>query len=346
MLNLDRFIVANIKKGKNNFFEQIRVSFPRLILAGFIAIVIAKPLELRLFSKEIEAEIVKQNENTINEARSLSAERLSQNLQFKRLRDDRDKLSTQIKEAEGKLAYWLTRATPNKDEVNRLKDLINNKNKSLNDINNQISNLEQQTQNSLGRIKNAQQDSKSLLSQLATLERLSSSDPIIRYINLFFTLLFVLVEVSPVIVKILSRYGVYDAILENEEETIAYRYDSKTSEIKFVIQQELEVYKKTLKKELDDYRDLRETMRKHDISQQLNSYQEMRVRFQSLMKDIFLEVLNNVITKPEFSDVQHRVIDEIVRQTENELMKYSQGMQFTDNEMIELLEKIKSKIKV
>jgi len=63
IFNLDRFIVSTMKK-KGSFFKDFGAATPRLILAVLIAIVIVKPIELKIFESEIETELVQmQQEN-------------------------------------------------------------------------------------------------------------------------------------------------------------------------------------------------------------------------------------------------------------------------------------------
>ena len=59
IFNLDRYIVSTIKKTGNVIDELIQAS-PRIILAVIIAIVIAKPLELKIFEKEINQVLLEQ----------------------------------------------------------------------------------------------------------------------------------------------------------------------------------------------------------------------------------------------------------------------------------------------
>ncbi|WP_062054600.1 DUF4407 domain-containing protein [Aquimarina longa] len=59
IFNLDRFIVSTIKK-KDNFMDELMQASPRIILAIIIAIVIAKPLELKIFEKEIDRVLLEQ----------------------------------------------------------------------------------------------------------------------------------------------------------------------------------------------------------------------------------------------------------------------------------------------
>ena len=66
IFNLDRYIVSTIKKTGNVIDELIQAS-PRLILAIIIAVVISKPLELKIFEKEINQVLLEQkNEFTLN----------------------------------------------------------------------------------------------------------------------------------------------------------------------------------------------------------------------------------------------------------------------------------------
>lgn len=62
IFNLDRYIVSTIKKTGNVIDELIQAS-PRIILAVIIAIVISKPLELKIFEKEINQVLLEQKNN-------------------------------------------------------------------------------------------------------------------------------------------------------------------------------------------------------------------------------------------------------------------------------------------
>lgn len=57
IFNLDRFIVSSIKK-EGNIQKEILQATPRFILAIIISIVIAKPLEVRIFESRIEQQIL------------------------------------------------------------------------------------------------------------------------------------------------------------------------------------------------------------------------------------------------------------------------------------------------
>lgn len=56
IFNLDRFIVMSMRK-QNEFWRELATAIPRIILAIIISLVVAKPLEVRLFQDRIEAQI-------------------------------------------------------------------------------------------------------------------------------------------------------------------------------------------------------------------------------------------------------------------------------------------------
>ena len=59
IFNLDRYIVSTIKK-TGRFLDELLQATPRIMLAVIIAIVISKPLELKIFEKEINQVLLEQ----------------------------------------------------------------------------------------------------------------------------------------------------------------------------------------------------------------------------------------------------------------------------------------------
>jgi hypothetical protein len=57
IFNLDRYIVSSMKNN-DNFWSDFFIASPRIIIAVFLAVVISKPLELKIFEKEINAELI------------------------------------------------------------------------------------------------------------------------------------------------------------------------------------------------------------------------------------------------------------------------------------------------
>ena len=74
IFNLDRFIVSTIKKRDSKWKEFLQAS-PRILLAVIIAIVISKPLELKLFEKEInQVLLTEKNQMTLDNKTQIAAQ--------------------------------------------------------------------------------------------------------------------------------------------------------------------------------------------------------------------------------------------------------------------------------
>ncbi len=79
IFNLDRFIVSTIKKSKK-FGGEWRQMVPRAILAIFMAVIISKPLEMRIFQEEIneylnDQRIEKQEQSDLQYALNVESKR-------------------------------------------------------------------------------------------------------------------------------------------------------------------------------------------------------------------------------------------------------------------------------
>lgn len=79
IFNLDRFIVSTIKK-TGNFMDEFIQATPRIILAVIIAVVISKPLELKIFEKEINQVLLKQKNDLTLANKNQIAEQFTPNI--------------------------------------------------------------------------------------------------------------------------------------------------------------------------------------------------------------------------------------------------------------------------
>src|SRR4029453_8197103 len=57
IFNFDRFLVSTMRKYGVSRGQQLKMALPRMLLALLIGITIARPLELRLFEKEIDVKV-------------------------------------------------------------------------------------------------------------------------------------------------------------------------------------------------------------------------------------------------------------------------------------------------
>ncbi len=235
IFNLDRYIVSSMRK-KETFGSELKIGAPRIVLAVLIALVISKPLEMKIFEKEINSELIKMN---------LENQKLNEDLVKSRYQEEITALNQEINslkseihdkttsrdtlrriaqvEADGTGGTMRRNAGPiyrikktDADRVeNELTDLMVTNNALISEKLTRISTLSQGLQaeiNGLGA-----STLNGLAARLEALNRLTLSSSAIWMANWFIILLFVAIESAPVLVKLLSPKGPYDYALEKVE---------------------------------------------------------------------------------------------------------------------------------
>jgi hypothetical protein len=234
IFNLDRFIVSTIKKTDSKLKEFIQAS-PRIILAIIIAVVISKPLELKLFEKEInQILLTEKNQMTFDNktqiAQQFDPEITKINSEIAVLKQEINQkematnalYETYIAEAEGRKGTEILGKGPVYQEkrekhdaslatLNRLKKGNLNKIKSKETI---IATL----------VKNqklAETKSQPIISNFdGLMARINALGKLPWLPSFFIFLLFLAIETSPIIAKLLAPKGEYDFKLEDYETAI------------------------------------------------------------------------------------------------------------------------------
>lgn len=263
IFNLDRYIVSSMKKG-GGFWKEFKVAVPRIILAAIIAFVISKPLELQIFhtSIEYELEIMKQKDIKLQETTLTSrytAEMATLSSQIKTLKTEiaqattqRDRLDELARvEADGSggsnkrgaaTIYKLKKADAEKaqQELSALSannlPLIQSKQTELDKTAATIEGLKSSI------VRGAYDGFDKRLDALGNVSNKSTT---ISMASLFIMLLFLAIEMSPVIVKLLSSRGPYDDILENEEHVFSVDRLERMTERSQLSFEKLELAKQT-----------------------------------------------------------------------------------------------------
>ena len=236
IFSLDWYIVSSLKKERNIGREFLFAS-PRLILALFIAVVISKPLELKLFEKEINQEIL-----TIQRENSLAYNSLveSEFEEIKKIENQNEQLLADIKtkenqrerlfvmiieEAEGRSVTNKVGRGPvykeKKTEFDQIQnDLVDLKERNYTQIDKNELRIEdlkikKTDQISQGAVVNKEYGG--FLTRLDAMDRLTNKNQTVKIANWFIILLFVFFESAPMIVKLLSKRGPYDILFNSEE---------------------------------------------------------------------------------------------------------------------------------
>ncbi len=240
IFNLDQSIVTNMKKEKDNFFNQLVVAVPRLFMAGIISAVISVPLELRLFQNEINYQIAQENAKDTKEEEQKLTERFSD---IPKLEEEIKQFQseTAAKEKERKLRYEEfkgeaegTDGTHKQgkgpvyaekkaefDEIDRELTALRDKNNQLIEENrDRIKKLQGEKAQELQKITSAQQNANSFLMEFNTLEKLSEANPAIGKASWLIRALFLMLEISPILVTMMSSSGSYDVILARKQSQV------------------------------------------------------------------------------------------------------------------------------
>ncbi len=242
IFNLDRFIVSSMKK-RNNFWNEFRIAIPRLILAILLAIVISKPLELKIFAKEINNKIDQQKTALATNAKISIAKSYPEILAIekkililkseikskeifvskKQKKYDDERFGVKTAETTGIPSIGVNALKAEKQLDESQKDL--EKTKADNAIKiigyeKQIALLDSVKNNSFLSQKPNIDNYDGLAARISALSTLSSESSAMNLANIFLILLFIAIEISPIFVKIISSKGPYDDILEQHEHII------------------------------------------------------------------------------------------------------------------------------
>lgn len=236
IFNLDRYIVSGMRK-KSNILQEVAMAAPRIVLAIFIGIVIATPLELKLFESEINAEIGMMQQETYKRQDDLLNKRYETDTKI--INDEitllRNKLSKFDQERSSRLSDALSEADgTGGSKIRAMGSIYKAKAKAadkaeqdyqmaFNEINPKLE-VELEKLNAIEAKKKAEMEQLSrasltgFASRLKALHRLSSTEEAIMIAGWFITILFLIIECSPILVKLISERSPYDQRI-NELET-------------------------------------------------------------------------------------------------------------------------------
>ena len=235
IFNLDRLVVSGIKK--KGFFVDLVKATPRLALAGVLAIVISAPLELKIFEKEIEVQLQAVQTEKVLQMKASNAkefdqiEKLEANIaQLKEeisvKQKERDAAyNRMIAEAEGTAGtgisgkgplYKEKRAFYEKAEAD-LNAIRAANMATLARLEKKIDNLYEQKESSLSSSKEVVGNYDGFLARFEALEKLTAENQALANAKTFISILFVLIETAPMLVKLMAPRGPYDDMLERME---------------------------------------------------------------------------------------------------------------------------------
>lgn len=241
IFNLDRYIVSTIKKRDKFSMELIQAS-PRILLAIIIAVVISKPLEMKIFEKEIQREILTSQNEMIRENQSQVGEIFAPEIARLEAENGQLQAATEAKkvevdalyeryisEAEGRDGTMKLGKGPVYKEKRDKHDVALKEYAELKSANDQ---LIRQNQSKLDELR-VQEDLRVASTQPVIegvdgfMARLKALNQLPEWPQFFIFLLFMAVETAPILAKLMSPKGPYDLKLANIESGFSSALSSK-----------------------------------------------------------------------------------------------------------------------
>lgn len=235
IFNLDRYIVSSMKI-RDGVFGNFFVALPRLAMAVLLALVISKPLELKIFEKEINSELIVMEQEVYKEQEEGISARFSDQIDV--LKSDilvlKEAITTQtemrdakalaaLQEADGSGGSQVRNMGPiykakkaDADQAQKeLDDILATNQPLISDKTAKISQLDLQIAGNIEQLERGAFGG--LAARTEALARLGQGSEAIYFASLLIMFLFVAVETAPIFVKLISPRSPYDYLLQEHE---------------------------------------------------------------------------------------------------------------------------------
>lgn len=255
IFNLDRYIVSTIKK-RDNVLDEILQATPRIFLAIIIAVVISKPLELKIFEKEINQVLLEQKNDLTLANQNQIAQQF--NPKITDLENQIIGLQSQIdtKEGEVNALYdtYITEAEGTSGTMKLGKGPVYKEKREKHDA--ALAELQQLKTDNKTKIEAIENEIIALQGDYKA--NVAESQPVIDNFDglmarvnalgalpwlpsFFIFLLFLAIETSPIIAKLLSPKGEYDYKLDDQETVVKSWVEQQVAERKLLVSTDNEI---------------------------------------------------------------------------------------------------------
>jgi hypothetical protein len=238
IFNFDRFLVSTMRKYGVSKGQQLRMAIPRVLLALLIGITIARPLELKIFEKEIDVKVLENrhkkmqlndsllNREIANSIQVAESERTRMVARKQSLEDTLHRLrQAYVSEADGtggsrqrgiesltrlKLDAYNNALQQHSPEIQQLQAGIALQDSTLANVRSNNEAKRKQYEAGLA-------DKVGFLERNKALADLADEESSVWWSNLLISLLIILIEIGPVLAKLILNVGPYDVAMAKEE---------------------------------------------------------------------------------------------------------------------------------
>lgn len=235
IFNLDRYIVSSMKS-KGGFFGNLWIALPRLAMAVLLALVISKPLELKIFEKEIDAELLVMEQEVYKEQEDRIQERyagqmaayeaevmaLQSSIAAKETARN-ERVAEALAEADGSGGSGIRNMGPiyrakqaKADEAQAELDAVLATNgPAIAEKTAAIDDLKEQVSTEIAQLDRGKFGG--MAARIDALDRLGQESSAIHFAALFIMWLFIAIETAPIFTKLISPRSPYDYLLQEHE---------------------------------------------------------------------------------------------------------------------------------
>ena len=239
IFNIDRFIVVSTGKGDGTEAitkQEIKSAIPRIFMGMIIALTISKPIEIRMFQTEIQTELTEIKEDKKKENKEKIEKRFKKDLEAKdkeinKIEQKVDKAEQSFKQLEadvnslqsGTGKYTGLQCTRGKDcpthsqlyaskdsAKENWKQLEKSTKKDLNRLNKEREKIINSRDQALKNLDINAEGLNGLAIRIQLAEKVAGF-----WISLFITLLFMVIELTPIFFKMMLIKGPYDYMDDN-----------------------------------------------------------------------------------------------------------------------------------
>lgn len=235
ILNLDRFIVSTMySDGKHTIsWLELKSGLPRIIMAILLGIVISTPLEMKLFEERIDGKIKEIQQEREDQWISIVSEDNHQLAEWKKEKEsieeerkeknnkiigERDKLSIEVqglgssgRPGEGVRAKAIKKRI--EDAEKELAEFDSRHGNRLNDLNSLIKEAEDKQLQNIQTYTNVINET-GFCQRYEAFSKIDDNDKDLTAVIWFIRLLFIIIEVAPVIFRMMIASGSYDELLK------------------------------------------------------------------------------------------------------------------------------------
>ena len=294
IFNFDRFLVSTMRKYGVSRSKQIWMAVPRLLLALLIGLVIARPLELKIFEKEINVKMTENLHKKIQLNDSLLAMEYKAQIQTaetERQRAVNRKLGIEdtlhnlqqayVHEADGtggsgqrgienitrlKMDAYNQAKVQYAPEIKLLGETIASQDSIMNTA--KAGMEEKRKQYEIAAAANM-----GFLEKNKALSDLSQQEASVFWATLLISLLIILIEIGPVLSKLIMPVGPYDIALAKEELIHMATSESEIRNDKEVRYEKRRVYRQKQKEMSDQLAEQLTSLQKKNIDKELDKWE-------------------------------------------------------------------------